>query len=154
MGGAGNLAAMQLARTGDAGICPCRAPSGASQQYRRRFTSWWHKYVDGRNPDSPIGAQVSGFLRGDGINPYRLPRDDLETLRRYYLRELRWEATLKQPIPRKVVEDVEDKEERAKLEKEAKEEFEKLEKEKRDSAWELVKSKKRVYFARLQQEYG
>merc|ERR1712190_154964 len=61
-------------------------------QRPRGFTNWWHRYVDGRNPDNPHAAAVSAFLREEGIDPYLLPRDEIEDLRKKYLTQVRWFA--------------------------------------------------------------
>ncbi|CAL1132127.1 unnamed protein product [Cladocopium goreaui] len=51
----------------------------------RYFTNWWQKWVDGKNPDNPKNALVSRLLRQEFIDPYKIPRDELEDFRRQYL---------------------------------------------------------------------
>mmetsp|Transcript_127387 Transcript_127387/g.407731 ORF Transcript_127387/g.407731 Transcript_127387/m.407731 type:complete len:136 (-) Transcript_127387:64-471(-) len=70
----------------------CSGNIGQGLGQRRTFTNWWHKWVDGKNPDSPPAVVVSKFLRSEGIDPYRLPRDELEDFRNKFLMEARWFA--------------------------------------------------------------
>ncbi|CAK9045471.1 unnamed protein product [Durusdinium trenchii] len=35
----------------------------------RSFTSWWHRWVDGVNPENASNAEVSDMLRIAGIDP-------------------------------------------------------------------------------------
>eukprot|EP00747_Dinoflagellata_sp_TGD_P081898 gnl/TRDRNA2_/TRDRNA2_161486_c0_seq2.p1 gnl/TRDRNA2_/TRDRNA2_161486_c0~~gnl/TRDRNA2_/TRDRNA2_161486_c0_seq2.p1 ORF type:complete len:146 (+),score=26.47 gnl/TRDRNA2_/TRDRNA2_161486_c0_seq2:49-486(+) len=81
------------------GSCPSLvqrpAPAKASvavavRPQSRRFTSWWHRWVDGKNPDNPHAVTIASFLRSEGIDPYELPRDEIEELRKNYLTELRF----------------------------------------------------------------
>mmetsp|Transcript_96754 Transcript_96754/g.216621 ORF Transcript_96754/g.216621 Transcript_96754/m.216621 type:complete len:130 (+) Transcript_96754:64-453(+) len=58
----------------------------------RPFTNWWQRSVDGVNPDNPNYAAVAAFLRAEGIDPYRLPRDELDEFRKNFLTQLRWFA--------------------------------------------------------------
>eukprot|EP00929_Paragymnodinium_shiwhaense_P070240 TRINITY_DN35567_c0_g1_i1.p1 TRINITY_DN35567_c0_g1~~TRINITY_DN35567_c0_g1_i1.p1 ORF type:complete len:162 (-),score=29.62 TRINITY_DN35567_c0_g1_i1:28-513(-) len=71
---------------------PCRGGQAAARhiQIRQFATNWWKRYVDGRNPERPHGADVSKFLRADGIDPYLLSRDDVEDIRRAYLQEFNY----------------------------------------------------------------
>ena len=54
------------------------------------MTSWWHKYIDGINPDDPPRRQLSAFFRETEIDPYKLPKELYDDYRRYYLTELHW----------------------------------------------------------------
>eukprot|EP00933_Yihiella_yeosuensis_P010697 TRINITY_DN117494_c0_g1_i1.p1 TRINITY_DN117494_c0_g1~~TRINITY_DN117494_c0_g1_i1.p1 ORF type:complete len:140 (-),score=19.28 TRINITY_DN117494_c0_g1_i1:151-570(-) len=82
---------------------------------RQSFTSWWHKWVDGKNPASPNASRLSNFLRQEGIDPYLLPRDEIEDFRKKYLTVLNWDESVKK---------VEDEEGQA------------------EKAWELLQQKK------------
>ncbi|CAJ1452807.1 unnamed protein product [Effrenium voratum] len=42
-------------------------------------------WVDGKNPDNPQAAEVSDWLREQKIDPYLIPRDEIEDWRRQYL---------------------------------------------------------------------
>ncbi|CAE8611094.1 unnamed protein product [Polarella glacialis] len=70
----------------------CLRPILAQLERRQPFTNWWHRWVDGKNPDSPNGAAVARFLREEGVNPYMVPRDELEDFRKHYLTQLNWFA--------------------------------------------------------------
>ena len=57
---------------------------------RRLFTSWWTKYVDGRNPDDWARADTAKFFRQQGIDPYLVKKEALDDFRKYYLTEINW----------------------------------------------------------------
>ena len=57
---------------------------------RRFFTSWWQKYVDGRNPDDWARADTAKFFRIHGIDPYLVKKEALDDFRKYYLMEMNW----------------------------------------------------------------
>ena len=57
---------------------------------RRFFTSWWHKYVDGRNPDDWARADTAQFFRQQGIDPYLLKKETFDDFRKYFLMERNW----------------------------------------------------------------
>uniref|UniRef100_A0A7S0ZQL3 Uncharacterized protein n=1 Tax=Noctiluca scintillans TaxID=2966 RepID=A0A7S0ZQL3_NOCSC len=67
-----------------------RGPAREGLQSQRFFTNWWHRYVDGENPDRPHGAVVSNWLRTKGVDPYLMPRDETEDIRKCYLTEYRY----------------------------------------------------------------
>eukprot|EP00746_Dinoflagellata_sp_MGD_P002053 gnl/MRDRNA2_/MRDRNA2_103957_c0_seq1.p1 gnl/MRDRNA2_/MRDRNA2_103957_c0~~gnl/MRDRNA2_/MRDRNA2_103957_c0_seq1.p1 ORF type:complete len:119 (-),score=26.90 gnl/MRDRNA2_/MRDRNA2_103957_c0_seq1:36-392(-) len=60
------------------------SPNQTSCGQSRYFTNWWQKYVDGINPDRPDQVKVAAFLRAQGVDPYRMPRDRLEEMRKFY----------------------------------------------------------------------
>ncbi|CAJ1402884.1 unnamed protein product [Effrenium voratum] len=62
-----------------------RLRTGSAKVQVRSFTSWWHRWVDGKNPDNPQAAEVSDWLREQKIDPYLIPRDEIEDWRRQYL---------------------------------------------------------------------
>lgn len=52
---------------------------------RRCFTSWWAKWVEGVNPENPSARTVFRYLKAESIDPYLLPRDQLDLFRKYFL---------------------------------------------------------------------
>ncbi len=59
---------------------------------RVSLTRWWHKYIDGMNPDDPRRRQIAGYFRNTQIDPYKLPKELYDDYRRYFLTELNWIA--------------------------------------------------------------
>eukprot|EP00931_Biecheleriopsis_adriatica_P004485 TRINITY_DN106143_c0_g1_i1.p2 TRINITY_DN106143_c0_g1~~TRINITY_DN106143_c0_g1_i1.p2 ORF type:complete len:139 (+),score=22.12 TRINITY_DN106143_c0_g1_i1:1-417(+) len=84
----------RLARAGVAQwrLCCRTAPCQAVSERRRPFTNWYKKWVDGQNPSSPNAAAVARLLRSEGVDPYLIPRDELEDFRKQYLTQLNWFA--------------------------------------------------------------
>jgi len=57
---------------------------------RRFFTSWWQKFVEGKNPDDWARADTAIFFRAEGIDPILLKKELLDDFRKYYLTEMNW----------------------------------------------------------------
>ena len=66
-------------------------PSARAAQ-RRLFTSWWHKYVYGRNPDDWPRADTAMFFEAQGIDPISVGKEVIEDYRRYYMTEMNYFA--------------------------------------------------------------
>jgi hypothetical protein len=64
---------------------------------RLSLTRWWHKYIDGVNPDDPPRRQIAEYFRTAKIDPYKLPKELYDDYRRYYLTELNWFTQGKSP---------------------------------------------------------
>ncbi|KAF4674916.1 Gamma-aminobutyric acid receptor-associated protein-like 2 [Perkinsus chesapeaki] len=67
----------------------------------RSFSSWWHKWVDGTNPEDWTRKATANFLRSQKIDPYILEQADLENWRRWFMTEVQYFAGDREAVPLK-----------------------------------------------------